>query len=332
MNACRICGNQTANTTYIAREMHLGLGDEFNYFKCARCGCLQIEDIPPDLSRYYPNYYYSYRPAQPRLDFSRHGLGGYKQRLVLKLLTNYYFGRKTAIGKWLATRSCLSRDFPLWARQQRLDLKLGPAASILDVGCGTGQALLDMQAVGFTELAGIDPLLEADVSYDNGVRVYRRNVDELDGEFDFIMLNHSFEHMPEPLSTLVKLRQLLRPNRYLLIRIPIVDSYQWRRYGLNWVGLDAPRHLHLHTRESIELLARQAGLSVAEVVFDSDGFTDWASEQYLAGISLIDPRSYSVDPSASMFQQSDIDRFAAQAAELNAKGEADFAGFFLQVK
>src|SRR5687767_9724261 len=112
MNACRICSNQTDNTTHVAREMHLGLGEEFNYFKCARCGCLQIEDIPPDLSRFYPSYYYSYRPAQPSLDFSRQGLGGYKQRLVLRLLTNYYFGRKTAPGKWLATRSSLSCDFP----------------------------------------------------------------------------------------------------------------------------------------------------------------------------------------------------------------------------
>jgi SAM-dependent methyltransferase len=312
--------------------MHLGLGEEFNYFKCARCGCLQIEDIPPDLSRFYPSYYYSYRPAQPSLDFSRQGLGGYKQRLVLRLLTNYYFGRKTAPGKWLATRSSLSCDFPLWARQQKLDLKLSPASSILDVGCGKGRALLDMQALGFTKLTGIDPLLEADVFYDKGVNVYKKNVYEMEGEFDFIMLNHSFEHMPDPQSILVKLRQLLKPNRYLLIRIPVVDSYQWRRYGLNWAALDAPRHLYLHTRKSMELLATQAGFTVAEVVFDSDGFTDWASEQYAAGISLIDPQSYSVDPSASMFQQSDIDRFAAQAAELNAKGDADYAGFFLQVK
>jgi SAM-dependent methyltransferase len=332
MSDCRICGNQTSNTTHVARELHLGLGEEFKYFECAQCGCLQIEDIPGNLSKYYPSYYYSYKPAQPTVNFSRQGLGGLKQRLVLRLLTNYYFGNKSALGNWLARRSSLSRDFPLWARQQRLDLKLSADSKILDVGCGKGRALLDMQALGFTELTGIDPFLDADVFYDNGVKVYRKSVDELDGEFDFIMLNHSFEHMPDPLQTLVKLRQLLKPHRYLLIRIPIVDSDQWHRYGSNWAGLDAPRHLYLHTRESMDLLATQAGFNVAEVVFDSDGFTDWASEQYAAGISLIDPRSYSVDPSASIFKQADIDKFVARAAQLNANGKADYAGFYLQVK
>jgi SAM-dependent methyltransferase len=330
MTDCRICGNQTANTRHVARELHLGLGDEFNYFECGGCGCLQIESIPRDLSKYYPNYYYSYQPAQPTLDFSRPRFGGYKQRLVLKLLNNYYFGKKNALGRWLARRSSLSRDFPLWVRQQRLDLRLSPDSKILDVGCGKGRVLLDLRALGFKQLAGIDPFLDADVCYDNGVKVYRRSVDQLDGQFDFIMLNHSFEHMPDQLPTLEKLRAVLKPNRYLMIRIPVVDSDQWRRYGLNWVGLDAPRHFYLHTRKSMERLARQAGFSVAEVGYDADGFSDWASEQYAAGVSLIDPRSYGVDPGASMFKPADIDRFAARAAELNARGEADCAVFYLR--
>jgi SAM-dependent methyltransferase len=332
MSECRICKNQKGNTSYVAREMHLGMGDEFTYIKCAQCGCLQIENIPRDLAKYYPNHYYSYRPAEPTVDFSRKGLAGYKQRLVLKVLTNYYFGRKRALGNWVAQRSSLSRDFPLWVRQQKLNLRLAPASKIVDVGCGKGRALLDMQALGFTDLTGIDPLIDGDVFYDNGVKVYKKSVDELEGQFDFIMLNHSFEHMPDQLTTLLHLQQLLRPNGYLLIRIPIVDSAQWRRYGMNWAALDAPRHLYLHTRASIDLLARQSGFNVAEVVFDSDGFTDWASEQYAAGISLIDPRSYNVDPAASMFQPSDMNRFADLAAESNAKGEADYAGFYLQAK
>ena len=35
----------------------------------ARCGCLQIAEIPPDLARYYPGEgYYSYRaPKEKRL-------------------------------------------------------------------------------------------------------------------------------------------------------------------------------------------------------------------------------------------------------------------------
>ena len=146
------------------------------------------------------------------------------------------------------------------------------------------------------------------------------------------MLNHSFEHMPDQFATLVKLQSLLRANSYLLIRVPIVGSYQWQRYGLNWVGLDAPRHLYLHSLRSMNLLVNKAGLCIDEVVFDSDAFSLWGSEQYEAGISLIDAKSYWINPSASIFKATDIERFAIQAAELNANGRGDNAAFYLRRK
>lgn len=329
MIGCKVCGNETGNTTHIAKELHLGLGDEFKYLECGKCGCVQIVDVPNDLSRYYPSNYYSYRTALSTLDYSSKGLAGFKQRFILGALTNYYFGKKSSFGKWLAAKSALSRDFPIWTRRQRLSLGLRQDSAILDVGCGKGQALLDMHAYGFTNLQGIDPFLEGDIHYENGVKIYKKGVEDLEREFDFIMLNHSFEHMPHQLQTLVKLRSLLTPNGYLLIRVPIVGSYQWQRYGLNWVGLDAPRHLYLHSLRSMDLLANKAGLSIDEVVFDCDAFTLWGSEQYEAGISLIDSRSYWIDPSASIFKAADIERFADHAAELNATGTGDCAAFYL---
>jgi len=210
-------------------------------------------------------------------------------------------------------------------------LGLRKTSPILDVGCGKGQILLDMRDYGFTNLQGIDPFLDGDIFYENGVNIYKKRIEDLEGKFDLIMLNHSFEHMPDQLATLKKLRSLLRPKSYLLIRVPIVGSYQWQRYGLKWVGLDAPRHFYLHSLRSMDLLANQAGLCIDEVVFDSDGFTLWGSEQYEAGISLVDPRSYWVDPSASLFKDTDIERFAVQAAELNANGTGDCVAFFLRI-
>ena len=330
IRVCRICDNRSGNETYIAREQQLGLGDEFEYFKCSECGCLQISEIPTDLSKYYPPNYYSYRPCQPSFDFSRTGVGGYKLRLVVRLLTRHYYGRKNVVGKLLSEKSVVSGEFPLWVRRQQLDLKLRPTSRILDVGCGRGQALVDLHALGFKNLTGADPFLESDFTYDNGIRIYKRNIDEMEGEFDFIMLNHSFEHMPDQLSTLAKLKQLVKSNCYLLIRIPVVDSYYWRQYGLNWAALDAPRHLYLHTRESLKLLATQAGFTVSELVFDSDGFTSWASEQYAAGISLVDPRSYNVNPASSIFKKEDIDGFTRLATQLNDKGDSDYAAFLLR--
>ena len=57
---CRICGNTDEHKTYKIKEMMFGLGEPFTYFRCANCDCLQIENIPEDMSRYYSSGYYSY--------------------------------------------------------------------------------------------------------------------------------------------------------------------------------------------------------------------------------------------------------------------------------
>ena len=59
-NTCRICNNDKHNTQVIAREMMFGFRDEFSYFKCNICNCLQIAAFPDDMSKYYPENYYSF--------------------------------------------------------------------------------------------------------------------------------------------------------------------------------------------------------------------------------------------------------------------------------
>src|SRR5690606_13809129 len=114
------------------------------------------------------------------------------------------------------------------------------------------------------------------------------------------------------------------------IRVPVADSWAWRHYGTDWVQLDAPRHLFLHTRRSLDLLAADAGLVVERVADDSGAFQFWGSEQYRRDIPLRDPRSYAVNPRASDFTAAQIREFRRRAADLNARGEGDQASFYLR--
>ena len=59
MRTCRICGGDIAET-YSVKEMMLGLREPFDYNLCGDCGCLQISEIPADMSIYYPGDYYSF--------------------------------------------------------------------------------------------------------------------------------------------------------------------------------------------------------------------------------------------------------------------------------
>ena len=58
---CRICGTEGNFDTYLVREMMQGTREEFLYFVCDRCQCLQIAEIPENLGDYYGKDYYSFQ-------------------------------------------------------------------------------------------------------------------------------------------------------------------------------------------------------------------------------------------------------------------------------
>jgi hypothetical protein len=133
--------------------------------------------------------------------------------------------------------------------------------------------------------------------------------------------------MDRPAETMRELARLLAAKGRMVLRIPVAASDGWRRYGINWVHLDAPRHFFLHTQKSIELLARQAGLEVAGVVHEADEGTFWASEAYVRDIPMSDPRFPVSSVLKRLLSWRQTRRYRAQAAEINRRGEADLVCF-----
>jgi len=101
-----------------------------------------------------------------------------------------------------------------------------------------------------------------------------------------IMMHHSFEHMANPYEVLNHLSTLLKPSGFLLIRIPMADSFAYRKYGVNWYQLDAPRHFFLYTVKSMSLLAKQCGFEIDRIEYDSTEYQFINSEKYCRDISL----------------------------------------------
>jgi SAM-dependent methyltransferase len=304
--------------------MMFGWREEFEYIECARCGCLQIARIPADLAKYYPSEgYYSYKPPKRRRN----------PAWLLRLRherSRHWLGEPTLTG---ALAAALSR------RQEHFDWLRGRAtldSRIVDVGCGAGGLLLKLQREGFRSLLGADPFIPADIDYGNGVRILRRNAAELEGQFDFVMMHHSFEHVVDPAATLAALRERLAPAATLLLRMPVADSYARRKYGIHWQAWEAPRHLHLHTARSMDLLAAAAGLSVVQIVFDSEGQRLSSSELYIRGVPYVEHGRYrpdrGKDAHPDAFSQEEWDAFQARAAELNRSGQGDTACFYLKAR
>jgi len=189
-----------------------------------------------------------------------------------------------------------------------------------------------MHDVGFTDLTGIEPYIEHDLDYGNGVVVWKRTLDELDGKYDFIMLHHVLEHMADPLGTLEHVHRLLKRERFALIRIPVAGTYAWRTYGSDWVQLDAPRHLFLHTERSLTTLAERSGFEVTDALYDSTGFQFWGSEQYRRNIPLLDTHASQnkASPRSSLFSKAELRSFKERAEKLNLSRDGDQACFYLR--
>jgi 2-polyprenyl-3-methyl-5-hydroxy-6-metoxy-1,4-benzoquinol methylase len=315
---CKICNNTIENTIYEVKEMMFGFRDKFTYFQCNTCGCLQIAEIPGNISRYYPSNYYSFR-----LHIAQ-GLKGRVAQLIKNLRNKYAIRNKGVLGKFIY------HFFPNEVLQMLSLIHLTKTSTILDVGCGSGFLLHNLKEIGFKHLLGIDPYIGTDIEYENGLKLLKRSVHEADGKWDLIMFHHSFEHIPDPAETLQSVSKLLADGGVCLIRVPTVSSFAWEHYRENWVQLDAPRHFFIHSVKSMTLLAGKAALNLEKIVYDSTDFQFWGSEQYIRDISLTNNLSYSVNPANSIFSGKEIKAFKQKAKELNNKSQGDACAFFLR--
>jgi SAM-dependent methyltransferase len=306
-----------------------GFRDVFRYFQCRSCRCLQIAELPTNLDHYYPPDYYSFAPVR-----EDHWRNNWARRRIVAVRSEAVLFQRGIWGR------LVNLFLPMWPGNiHRVDALIGfrqlgkrissLKSSILDVGCGSGAALLFLNELGFGNLCGVDPFIPKDIEYSSGVRILKKSIHDLRQTFDIVTFQHSFEHMPDPQEILRSVHRVLADDGLCVIRIPVSDSYAWEHYGVDWVQLDAPRHLFIHSVDSMKALADQTGLEVVKVVWDSDEFQFWGSEQYLRDIPLRDDASYLNNPSKSIFSAHEIEGFRSKAKELNALGRGDQAAFFI---
>jgi len=125
---------------------------------------------------------------------------------------------------------------------------------------------------------GVDPFLPASRTTSTGVQLQRRALENVEETFDVLTMVHTLEHIPNQQDTMHAIHRVLAPNGVCLISIPVSGGQAWHQYRANWVQLDPPRHLILHTPESLEIVARAADLEVRRVIWDSTSFQFWGSE------------------------------------------------------
>jgi SAM-dependent methyltransferase len=303
---CRIC-HHTELRLMRVKEMMYGMADEFNYGECLHCHCLQILEVPSNLGDFYPQNYYSYSSKKRKRPFK-----DWQRSIKRRMILNH--------PQWLALFGLLKNSSTHFWTYQRMGLRQG--ASFLDVGAGSGAHVLELRSAN-VDAIGVDPFINEDIVVDGNIMVKKGSIKDIYKEFDVISFHHSFEHIPEQLATLIIAKEHLKPHGKILIRIPTTSSYAFEEYQENWCQLDAPRHLYLHSHQSIKVLAHQAGLIIDDLWCDSSEIQFIASEQYRSGISLLDPKSYIVNKKLSGWGKNTIAAFKKRALDANQALKGD---------
>ena len=316
---CIICNNLNNHEPFIFHELQFGLGDPFKYQRCANCGSLQLLDPPNDFSKYYPNdHYYSFTEKPEQLKKP-----GYLRTAKTKHLL---YGEKSLVGAILSVGYKIP-DYYTW--MMRTKVKLDDA--ILDVGSGGGMLLGKLHRMGFTSLTGIDPFINHEVTKGD-IRILKKEIAELNGKFDLIMMHHSLEHMADPVAAMKNAHRLLNENRYLLVRIPVMGNYGWNKYGEHWAGIDAPRHHFIPSETGMRLLGERSGFELTHLEYDTVDYLIWCSEQYKMGIPLYAKESRMVNRKKNPFTAQQIFEYRKILAEANAGNYGDTAAFYFLKK
>ena len=84
--------------------------------------------------------------------------------------------------------------------------------------------------------------------------------------FDLIRMGHVIEHVRDPIATLRRARELLRPGGILFGETPNIDCWDFRLFGRYWGALHFPRHIALFSPETIRAACEQTGFVDTRIV------------------------------------------------------------------
>ncbi len=223
MFECRNCKGHEARTVFdrVPDRFH-GHEGTFTYVECAKCGLVQLEDIPKNLGDYYKGY-------------RVHGSDTRVYHALRKLTIGHCYLEEPGHGRTMLDFGCGNG----WYIKEMAENGWKP----------TGYEPDPQYAKELSERIGL-PVISGPAS-----------LAQHHDFFDLITLNFAFEHLDNPRETLEMLTKCLRPGGQIYMTVPNIAGREAHMFKDRWFHLDPPRHVSFFTKDLLTKVLEQNGFS-----------------------------------------------------------------------
>ncbi len=152
-------------------------------------------------------------------------------------------------------------------KRRRAIEKFQLGGQLLEVGCGTGSFLSEMQNTNRWTCVGIEPnvVAAAHVQKTLKIPVHHERFSDIQltqASFDVVVMWCVLEHLEYPISDIQKAHSLLKNGGWFVFTIPNFESLEKKIFGEFWSGWDLPRHLYIFPKPVLHDILEKNGFQV----------------------------------------------------------------------
>jgi SAM-dependent methyltransferase len=265
---CTICGKDGMPLYENLKDRLFSTPGHWSLLKCPFCSFLWMKYMPvaEEMYKVYPHAESTETGISNR---SKNSMREIIRNSVLKGVFNYKNVHTVFGGGLLGKIFGLVSPLRMRVGLNVCFLSRVENGNLLDIGCGTGGFLRNMQTLGWN-VFGVEPdvnAVERGRKFNN-INIFEGTLEKAafpDETFDAITLIHVIEHLDDPTRTLREIYRILKKDGTFVIITPNIGSLCHKKFRQFWYHLDIPRHLNMFSPKSLCLLAENCQLTDNDV-------------------------------------------------------------------
>jgi 2-polyprenyl-3-methyl-5-hydroxy-6-metoxy-1,4-benzoquinol methylase len=227
---CPLCKKSNTFLYTVTKDYQKPAGNRYNAYKCPDCNIIFQNPFPleTDFDNLYPDNYYAHVESE-QIPF------------LTRMLQSFLQGKARLFAFFLSKRL-----FPY------LDI-VKKSHKILDIGCGKGLFLDVLKKLG-KETHGLEPDVNAMKILEKHGHCFHKDISSIESDsFDVVTMFQVFEHLEEPEVWIREISRILKSGGSFILETPNAASRLAKNKNF-WRALEFPRHLILHSPNSIRQL------------------------------------------------------------------------------